>query len=244
MIARYQSEPGREWRSLQDTTNEPIINDDGPQSWTTWQRAFDYYRVGQLIWLDADTLIRERSGGRRSLDDFARDFFGTNDDGSAERTYTFEDVVASLDRVLPYDWTGFLRARLDALGGELPLDGVTRGGYRLVYTDTPSEVYRLSEEHDKMTNLAYSVGVSVDPDGKVRAVVWNSPAWKARLAPGAQVLAVNGYAFDSDRLTSAVRRPHGRPRRRADRDHCARERPRPERAHRLSRWPALPALGP
>jgi len=205
LIARYQAEPGREWRTLQDTTNEPIINDDSPQAWSTWQRGFDYYRVGQLIWLDADTLIRERSGGRRSLDDFARDFFGTNDDGGAERTYTFEDVVASLDRVLPYDWTGFLRARLDALGGDLPLDGMTRGGYRLMYTDTPSEVYRLSEERDKMTNLAYSVGVSVDLDGKVRAVVWNSPAWRARLAPGAQVLAVNGYAFDTDRLTSAIR---------------------------------------
>jgi predicted metalloprotease with PDZ domain len=133
LIARYQYEPGRDWRSLQDTTNEPIIHYGGSQPWNTWQRSTDYYRVSQLIWLDADTLIRKRSGGGKSLDDFARQFFGIEDGSFGEVTYTFDDVVAALTRVLPYDWAGFLRTRLDAIGGDLPLDGVARGGYRLVF---------------------------------------------------------------------------------------------------------------
>ncbi len=205
LIARYQYEPGRDWRSLQDTTNEPVIAYRGSQPWSSWQRAADYYRVGQLIWLDADTLIRERSGGRKSLDDFARQFFGIEDGSLGEVTYTFDGLVAALAQVLPYDWAGFLRARLDALGGELPLDGITRGGYRLVFTDTPSEVYRLSDEHAKVTNLTYSIGVSVDKDGKLQSVLWNGPAWRSGLAPGTQVLAVDGLAFDADTLKSAIR---------------------------------------
>jgi predicted metalloprotease with PDZ domain len=205
LIARYQYEPGRDWRSLQDTTNEPIISYRGSQPWATWQRAADYYRVGQLIWLDADTLIRERSGGRKSLDDFARQFFGIDDGSFGEVTYTFEGLVAALARVLPYDWAGFLRARLDAIGGDLPLDGITRGGYRLVFTDTPSEVYRLTDEHAKVTSLTYSIGVSVDKDGKLQSVLWNGPAWRSGLAPGTQVLAVDGFAFDADTLKSAIR---------------------------------------
>ena len=205
LIARYDNEPGREWRSLQDTTNEPVVGYRSQQPWATWQRGTDYYRVGQLIWLDADTLIRERTGGRRSLDDVARAFFGVDDGSMGERTYTFEDVVAALDRVLPYDWAGFLRTRLDAVGGALPLDGVARGGYRLEYTDVPSEVYRLGEERDKLTNLSYSIGLAVDGDGRLRSVVWNGPAWQAGLAPGTQVLAVNGDAFHGDRLQAAIR---------------------------------------
>jgi predicted metalloprotease with PDZ domain len=205
LIARYQYEPGRDWRSLQDTTNETIIRFAGPQPWSTWQRGTDYYRVSQLIWLDADTLIRERSGGRKSLDDFARQFFGIEDGSFGEVTYTFADVVAALNRVLPYDWAAFLRTRLDAVGGDLPLDGVTRGGYRLVFSDTPSEIYRLSDERNKVTNLTYSIGVSVDKDGKLQSVLWNGPAWRSGLAPGTQVLAVNGFAFDTDLLKSAIK---------------------------------------
>ncbi|MGH8142595.1 MAG: peptidase M61, partial [Steroidobacteraceae bacterium] len=56
--------------------NDEIINPRRPQSWRDWQRFEDYYDEGALIWLDADTLIRERSNGQRSLDDFARSFFG------------------------------------------------------------------------------------------------------------------------------------------------------------------------
>jgi predicted metalloprotease with PDZ domain len=205
VAARYQAEPGRAWRSLQDTTDQPIIQYNTPLPWRSWQRAVDYYDVGSLIWLDADTLIRERSHGQRSLDDFAKQFFGVNDGNYSELTYTFAAIVAALNRVEPYDWTTFLRHRLDAVNVEAPTEGVTRGGYRLVFTDTPSDFYKSAQEHSKVTTLTYSVGLSVDKDGKIREVLWNSPAFKAGLTPGAHIVAVNEVAFDSDRFKDVIR---------------------------------------
>ena len=74
--AGMQLEVGRAWRPLQDTTNDPIINQRRPQSWRSYERSEDYYTEGLLIWLEADVLIRERTGGQKSLNDFARAFFG------------------------------------------------------------------------------------------------------------------------------------------------------------------------
>jgi predicted metalloprotease with PDZ domain len=89
--AAYDVRAGRTWRNLQDTTNDPIIASRRNIPWTSWQRSEDYYQEGLLLWLDVDTLIRQRSGGRRSLDTFARAFFGINDGDWGQATYTFED---------------------------------------------------------------------------------------------------------------------------------------------------------
>ncbi|TNY02944.1 hypothetical protein, partial [Escherichia coli] len=88
----------------------------------------DYYPESMLLWLDADTLIRERSNGRRSLDDLARAFFCVQDGRITPLPYTFDDVVATLNPVLPHDWRAFLRERLDRHGPGAPLDGLTRSG--------------------------------------------------------------------------------------------------------------------
>jgi predicted metalloprotease with PDZ domain len=205
VVARYQAEPGRNWRSLQDTTDQPIIQYNTPLPWRSWQRAADYYDVGYLIWLDADTLIREQSGGQRSLDDFARQFFGMDDGSDGELTYTFTDVVAALNRVLPYDWAHFLRQRLDAVNADAPTAGVARGGYRLVFTDTASDLYKSVEERGKVTALTYSVGLSLEKDGKIKEVLWNSPAFKAGLSPGTQIIAVNELAFDPERFKEVIK---------------------------------------
>jgi predicted metalloprotease with PDZ domain len=205
VAARYQAEPGRAWRPLQDTTEQPIIAYRGPLPWRSWQRGADYYDVGQLIWLDADTLIREQSHGQRSLDDFARQFFGVQDGSYGEVTYAFADVVAALNRVQPYDWAAFLRQRLDAVNADPPIAGITRGGYRLVFTDTASDHYKQEEEREKLTALTYSVGMSVDKEGKIKEVLWNGPAFKAGLSPATQIIAVNGTAFEGDRLKEAIK---------------------------------------
>ncbi len=105
---------GRTWRPLIDTTNDPITTMRRPIPWRSWQRAEDYYSEGALIWLDADTLIREKTGGKKSLDDFARLFFGVHDGSYVTETYTFDDIVRALNAVVPNDWAGFLHARVDA----------------------------------------------------------------------------------------------------------------------------------
>ena len=205
ITARYQAEPGRNWRSLQDTTEQPIVDYRGPLPWRSWQRSTDYYDVGSLVWLDVDTLIRERSQGQHSLDDFAKQFFGVNDGSYSELTYTFADIVAALNRVQPYDWADFLRQRLDAVNADAPTAGITRGGYRLVFTDTPSPLEKSVEERGKVTALTYSVGLTLEKDGKVKEVLWNSPAFKAGLAPGSQVVAVDTVAFDPDRFKEVIK---------------------------------------
>ncbi len=123
-----QGQVGRRWRDLTDTQDAPIIAYAASSAWDSWQRSADYYPEGSLIWLDVDTLIRERSGGRRSLDDFAKAFFGKDDGSEVTETYTFDDLVAALNRIEPYDWASFLEARLDGRGPGAPLDGLTRGG--------------------------------------------------------------------------------------------------------------------
>lgn len=205
LAARYQADPGRHWRSLEDTTDQPIIQYGAPLAWPSWQRGVDYYDVGLLIWLDADTLIREQSHGKRSLDDFARQFFGMDDGSFGELTYTFEDVVAALNRVQPYDWATFLHQRVSAVNVDAPTAGVTRGGYRLVFNDTPSDFYKAADELRKQTSLTYSVGLSVDKDGEIKEVLWDGPAFRAGLAPGSRIIAVEDVAFDVDRFKALIK---------------------------------------
>jgi predicted metalloprotease with PDZ domain len=207
IAAYYKTIPGRRWRNLADTTYAPIITPTYlPQYWRSWGRSRDYYGEGLLVWLDADTLIRERSNGQHSLDDFAHDFFGVNAGSYTPLTYTFDDVVSALNAVLPYDWAKFLKDRLEVVQEAPPLDGIElRGGYRLVYTDAANDYIKSAETRNKDTNLLYSIGLTVGNDGKVKSVLWEGPAYMAGMSAGVQILAVNGVAFDADRLKEAIK---------------------------------------
>ncbi|WP_312733412.1 peptidase M61 [Brevundimonas sp.] len=204
--ATYQTRVGREWRALQDTTNDPIISQRQPKGWLSWQRDEDYYSEGQLIWLDVDTTIREKTGGRKSLDDFARAFYGVQDGDYAPAPYTFEDVVAALNAVVPNDWAAFLRARLDADGPQAhaPLDGLERGGWRLTYTDTPTDYMKTLYAELKRNDFTYSLGFQTGEGNKIRSVQWDGPAFKSGLAVGMEIVAVNGQAATADRIAAAV----------------------------------------
>ncbi|MFL6829866.1 MAG: M61 family metallopeptidase [Sphingomicrobium sp.] len=201
--------PGRRWRPLIDTTNDPIIAERAPQPWRSWQRSEDYYSEGQLIWTDVDRIIRQQSRGRRSIDDFARAFFGVRDRDWGELTYTFEDVVATLNRVQPYDWRGYLQRRVYDVAAQPPLEGITQGGYRLVFTDQPTRWISTAEKRNKNNDLTYSGGFVVGNDGKITSVLWDSAAFNAGIAVGSEVVAVNGRQFDADALKRAIRAAAG-----------------------------------
>ncbi|MGH6887586.1 MAG: M61 family metallopeptidase [Rhizomicrobium sp.] len=203
--ATFANRPGREWRPLQDTTNDPVTTMRRPIPWRSWQRSEDYYGEGELIWLDADTLIRQKTGGKKSLDDFAHAFFGIDDGSYVTVTYTFDDIVHALNAVLPYDWAGFLRTRLDSVNRPAPLDGLTRGGYRLVYTDKPSDFTKSNEYVRKIVDLIYSLGIIIDKkEGAVSDVLWGGPAFRAGMVVGCKIVAVNGTAYSSDELKDAI----------------------------------------
>ena len=207
--ALYDAELGRAWRAVQDTTNDPIIAQRRPLSWRSWQRSEDYYSEGQLIWLDVDTLIRQRSGGKRSLDDFARAFYGVNDGSFVPATYDFDEVARTLNAVEPYDWAGFMKTRLLGHGPGAPLDGVTRGGYRLVFTATPTDYFRSAEARRRVTDLTYSLGMVINRDGQLADVLWDGPGFRAGLTADTQIVAVNGLTFNADDLKDAVRLAKG-----------------------------------
>ena len=202
--ALYETRAGRSWRSVEDTTDDPVVNARRPQGWTSWQRSEDYYSEGQLVWLDADTLIRSRSGGKRSLDDFARGFFGIEDGNASERPYTFDDVVAALNAVEPYDWAKFLSTRINEVAPRPPLDGLARGGWRLVYTDAPTAYFKSAEAGRKLVDLTYSIGLALGQNTDIAGVQWDGPAFKAGLTVGGKLIAVNGIAYDADRLKEAI----------------------------------------
>ncbi|MEZ6023732.1 MAG: hypothetical protein R3C16_10055 [Hyphomonadaceae bacterium] len=151
------------------------------------------------------TLIRERTGNRRSLDDFARRFFSATTRGDWQpRTYTFEDIVATLNAVMPYDWDTFLRERIEAQGTEPPLDGVTRGGYRLVFRSQRSEYQRTAESRNRNADFTYSIGVGLGSDGNITSVQWDGPAFNEGLAVGSQIVAVNGVSYSADGMRRAI----------------------------------------
>ncbi len=197
--------PGRVWRPLIDTTNDPIIAQRAPQPWRSWQRSEDYYSEGQLIWLDVDRIIRVQSGGKRSIDDFAKLFFGVRDRDYGELTYTLDDIVRTLNEVQPYDWRGYLQRKVYDLAPEAPLEGITKGGYNLIYTPEPTDWIKSADKKGKNSDLTYSGGFVVGNDGKVSSVLWDSPAFNAGITIGTTLVAVNGRTFDSDQLKQAIK---------------------------------------
>jgi predicted metalloprotease with PDZ domain len=216
VAATLEARSGRRWRNLQDTTNEGTIAARRDKPWGDWQRSADYYDEATLIWLDADTLIREKTGGARSLDDFARAFFGiatsTQADGSIRpATYTFDDVVATLNGVVVHDWAGFLRQRLDGHGPGAPLDGLARSGWRLAWSDTESAFAKAAEGwtgesgRERPADFTHSLGLVIAANGHLEGVAWEGPAFKAGLAPGMTVVAVQSEAYKEERLAAAVR---------------------------------------
>lgn len=196
--------PGLEWRSLGDTTNDPVIARRKPKPYRGYQMSEDYYQGGQMLWLEADVRLRTLSGGKRSLDDFAKAFFGQND-GQWERpdTYTYDDVAATLEQVQPTgDWSQFLRDRLERRTGLV--GGIEAAGWKLVYKDKPSAYFKATMK-GRGANFIYSLGVSLSPAGYVNEVRWDSAAFNAGVGTGMQVLAVNDLQYSADELEEAVR---------------------------------------
>jgi predicted metalloprotease with PDZ domain len=201
----YSVQPGRLWRSVEDTTLDPIIAARKPKPFASWSRSEDYYNEGSLVWLEADMLIRQATNNARSLDDFARAFFGGREGDWGQDTYDFDDVVAALNAVYPYDWANFLRDRLQAPGRTAPVGGIERAGYRLVWRDAPNAYDRDRMAQAKNADLTHSLGMSIDKDGVATGILWDGPAFKADIINGTKIVAVEGLSYSRERIESAIR---------------------------------------
>ncbi|MHA4838790.1 M61 family metallopeptidase [Sphingopyxis sp. MSC1_008] len=201
----YSVQPGREWRSVEDTTLDPVIAARKPKPFASWSRSEDYYNEGSLMWLEADMLIRQATNNAKSLDDFARAFFGGREGDWGQDTYDFDDVVAALNAVHPHDWASFLRERMQASGQPAPTGGIERAGYRLVWRDAPNVYDRDRMAQAKNTDLTHSLGMTIDKDGVATGILWDGPAFKADIVGGTKIVAVDGLSYSRERIEAAIR---------------------------------------
>lgn len=205
VAADLDHRPGREWRPLVDTTVAAQLLYEADGEWASYRRGVDFYNEGWLIWLDVDTLIREQTGGRRSLDDFVRIFLGGTSGPPTVRTYTVDDVLAALNQVHPWDWRAFLEARVGSTGDRAPLGGIERAGFRLVYGDTPNADMEDLEDTNGTIDAAYSIGIRIRKDGRLQDVLPGTPAYESGLGPGMKLVAVNDRRFSPDVLRDAMK---------------------------------------
>jgi predicted metalloprotease with PDZ domain len=204
IAAWAKTQVGRTWRPLEDTAAAAPHLYMSRNEWSARRRGVDFYDEGALLWLDADTLIREKTDGKKSLDDFCKAFYGGPSGPPEVKPYTFEDIVAALNGVVEYDWKGFLEKRLTSTDAEPPLDGITRGGWKLTYGKERTDLQKAAEGESKTMDLTTSLGLSIAEDGKVIDVVPKSAADRAGLGPHMKVLAVNDRRFNPDRLRETI----------------------------------------
>ena len=204
-LATYsEGQPGRQYRSVADTTNDPIINSRQPLPYSSLARSEDYYVEGALTWLEADQIIRQGTNGRKGLDDFAKAFFGKTDGDWGELTYDFDEVVDTLNGVYSYDWATFLDTRLRQPNQPAPMKGTEMAGYKLVWKDKPTSYTKGRMTNGKYLDLFYSLGINVGKEGKVTSTRWDGPAFNAGIVNGAQIVAINGEAYSDDEMKDAI----------------------------------------
>ena len=191
--------PGRTWRPLLDTAiGEPGMNGRG---WNSWRRGTDYYDEGDLLWLEVATIIHRESHGQKSIDDFCQAFHGGANNGPEVKTYTFDELVATLNAVASYDWAGFFHTRLNSTSAEAPLGGIENGGWKLLFNTESSHLGGRRGEQDDQ----YSIGLQVGEDGTVRDAFVGSPAFEAGISSGMKVVGVNGRVYTHDLLEDAIK---------------------------------------
>ena len=209
IAAKYDNRPGRTWRDLEDTARmaQVLYNVGGP--YDNWRLGTDFYDEGELLWLDVDTTIRKMTGNKKSINDFTAAFHGLGGNTAPKVVpYTFADVVSGLNAVVPNDWAGFLRTRLESNSGQGPAGGITNGGYKLVYRDTPNSWMGM-EEGEGSINFYYSLQMSISSRGNVNDVQVGGIADKAGFGPGMKIVAINGREFAPDVLRAAIKEAKG-----------------------------------
>jgi predicted metalloprotease with PDZ domain len=197
--------PGRAWRNLQDTADAAPELYFSPQAWHSWRRGTDFYEEDTLNWLWVDTIIRQQSKGKKSIDDFCHLFHGAPSTGPMLKTYTFDDVVNVLNQVVPYDWRGFWTERLTNHGPGAPLGGIDGSGWKLVYDETQSEMDHGAETAFHMVDVTYSIGLDLREDGIISDTIEGMPAALAGIGPGMKLIAVNGRKYSPDVLRDALK---------------------------------------
>jgi predicted metalloprotease with PDZ domain len=204
-----QNNQGRRWRPLVDTARSVQLLYGTGRNWRASRRSTDYYWESMLVWLEADTIIRQRSGGKKSLDDFLKAFHGGSNTGPQVRPYTQRDVVLALNAIMPYDWNGFFKTRVYDIAPEIPLGGITNSGWRLVYTAEPNPYTAGVEKSRGVRNFLASIGFSIAENAVIEDVRPGSPAALAGLSPNMVLVDKDGKDLKPDAVEAAIKAAAG-----------------------------------
>ncbi len=204
IYSRMAYEPGRNTTPIIDlTTGAPYFYlANGPYG-SLRRNAFDFYTEGELMWLDADTIIRQQTHGKKSLDDYAKIYAGGTS-GPRVVTYTRADLERYLGEVASYDWHGFFEKYVYSSAPLPPTDEIARAGYRLVFTSKPNAYDANNDTLNKTIDSWFDAGLHLAADGTINDVRENSAAWNAGLAPGMQIVAINSREFTPDAWNGAI----------------------------------------
>jgi predicted metalloprotease with PDZ domain len=196
---------GRSWRSLADTTVSAQLVYDAPGIGTSRRRGPDFYPEGDLVWLEVDTLIRQQSQGKKSLDDFCKQFHGGKNSAPKVVAYDLNEVIRTLNDVATYDWKKFFQQRIYEINPRAPIGGIENGGWKLIYTNEPSALLKIREDKRKYTDVNYSLGFTLGSDGVIGDVLPGSPADKAGIFQSMKLVAVDGRAWSAKILRDALK---------------------------------------
>jgi predicted metalloprotease with PDZ domain len=211
VAGRFDVQPGRTWRPLSDTAVAAQILFGSPTAWESTRRSTDFYDESILLWLEADSIIRAKTNNRASLDDFLRRFHGGTSGVAEVKPYTYDEMLAALNAVAPYDWRKHFDERLSSLSPRAPVGGLTANGWKVVFNDTPNESIKAGEDRRKVIDLTYSLGMSLsngermEDRGRVRDVWMGGPAANAGIGPGMKIIAVNGRRWTREVMSQALR---------------------------------------
>lgn len=195
-IQRHFTQTGRKTINLEDTAASSFIRRGGSQNWEHLHRGQDYYNEGAMLWMEIDAIIREKSEGKQSLDNFVRAFLGPHDPAQSVIGFTEETILAKLNDVLPYDWQSLIDNRVRGYHEQLPLEFLHRVGYRLQFSNKPTDM------DDNM--IFTSLGMFIRDDGTIERVVPGSPADQSGLYDNAKLIGVGDRKFSLKRLEDAI----------------------------------------
>jgi predicted metalloprotease with PDZ domain len=220
-LAKLHQVPGRFVQSLEEASFDAWIKHYRPDE-STPNTAVSYYLKGSLVALALDLDVRHRTGGRRTLDDVMRLLWKRF--GTAPRGFEDGAVQALVEEATGLDLQTFFddlvrgRAELD-LGPYLAPFGLELAGR---WDDVPDPLYveappppapgapPAAPAPPRQRPPAWLGVVTKTEHGRavVASVLAGSPAERAGLSPGDEVVTLENYRVDEkslrDRLAARV----------------------------------------
>lgn len=190
-ITRFQNTLGRRVQPLSESSFDAWIKLYRPDA-NSSNAQISYYLKGEMVSLLLDLLIRQRHHNQRSLDDVLLQLW--QQFGQTEIGFTPEQLKATIEAIAEVDLTEFFGRYVDGTD-ELPFNDYLE----------PFGLQLKPEGHEDC--LPY-LGITVKGEhGRevVKAVEVDSPAQRAGIDPGDELLAIDGFRVSAEQLSDRLK---------------------------------------